>query len=133
MRAWDLQTALRALLLAHTPLMALATTVYDHTPQDAEFPYVVIGEGSGGRDDTDDSVGADHMVTIHTWSRYRGLKETKQIQQELYNALHRQAFTVDGALQIDCNLEAEETFLDEDGLTRHGVQRFRVLLDEVDS
>lgn len=131
MRAWDLQVAIFAQLQASASLLALVSAVYDHTPENAVFPYVVIGDGVASKDDADDTVGASHLVDVHTWSRYRGKKETRLIQQEIHEALHRSTLTVANAVFVDCTCELEETFLDDDGLTRHGVQRFRVLLDEV--
>lgn len=118
--------------------MAIATGVYDHKPVpddennlDADFPYVVIGEDDATQVDTDDTINADHISVIHTWSRYRGLKEIKQMQQAIKDALHRQPLTVANAVYTDGYLEMEENFVDSDGLTRHGVQRFISLLDGV--
>lgn len=133
MRAWALQVAIVGILRAHDPLMTIAVGgVHDHVRDDkSTFPYVVVGEGTATRDDTDDMVGAEHTVEIHAWSRYRGRRQVKEMQQEIYAALHRASMSVSDAIYIDCNLEFEETFLDPDGITRHGVQRFRVLLEEV--
>ncbi len=131
MRSWELQKAIHARLDETPALKAIADAVYDHVPQDAAFPYVVVGEDLATPAHVDDSLDTDHMATIHTWSRYRGRAETKQLQQTVYNALHRKPLTVENANYVDCNIESEENFLDDDGLTRHGVQRFRFFLDEV--
>jgi hypothetical protein len=130
-RTWELQRAIVDRLADDAAVMAIATGVFDHVPQGATFPYVVIGDDLASAVDTDDTLNADHVVTVHTWSRYRGQKETKQLQQAVYAALHRGALTVASAVYVDCQAETQESFLDDDGLTRHGVQRFRVLLDEV--
>ena len=132
MRAWELQQAIRSRLTDSSEVASAGVTaVYDHVPQCADFPYVVIGEDSGTPADTDDTLDADHIVTVHTWSRYRGRKQTKKIQQAVYDVLHRQPLSIGNAQFVDCTLESQETFLDADGLTRHGVQRFRILLDDV--
>lgn len=131
MRSLELQEAIYARLNETAALKAIADAVYDHVPQDAAFPYVVVGEDLATPANVDDSLDTDHVAQVHTWSRYRGRTETKQIQQTVYNALHRKPLTVENANYVDCNMESEESFLDDDGLTRHGVQLFRFFLDEV--
>lgn len=131
MRSWELQQAVKSRLATWPALAALSASVYDHTPKDVDFPYVVIGQDLATPFEVDDVLDADHAVTLHQWSRYRGQKEVKQMQQASYSALHRNPLTVTDATYVDCNLQSEENFLDDDGLTRHGVQRFIFLLDEV--
>jgi hypothetical protein len=108
----------------------LGATVYDHAPQDEEFPYVTIGEGTATQWDTDDSLGSEETVTIHVWSRYRGRKEVKEIQAEIYDALHRYELPVTGSHTVTVEWEYADTFLDPDGLSRHGVQRFRITTEQ---
>ena len=111
-------------LLADTP------SIYDHVPTDATAPYVAIGETVFSDFDTDDSVGFEAETTLHVWSEYRGRYEAKQIQDAIYNALHRtDALTVAGAHVIDVFQTYADTDLDPDGFTRHGVQRFTITLE----
>jgi hypothetical protein len=134
MRSWELQQAVNARLSGFAALTAIAVGgIHDHAPQDVEFPYVIIGENIATPADTDTTVNTDQTATVHTWSRYRGLSEIKRMQQATYDALHRNPLTVAGAVYIDCSVILEENFLEPDGLTRHGVQRFMFLIDEVDS
>ena len=131
MRALDVQTAIYDKLVASSELAALATGgIHDHTPQDTPYPYVVIGDDIGTQIDTDDSLDSDHIATIHVWSRERGRTETKEIQQSIGKALHRQPLTVAGATFTDTQLQNAESFLDDDGLIRHGIQRFNVMIDD---
>jgi hypothetical protein len=113
----------------------LSVPVYDHVPQaddagaDAAFPYVTIGEDSLEQYDTDTSDGFNGTVVIHVWSRHRGRKEVKSIQGEIYDALHRHNLQVAGYHTILCYYLNSTSFMDVDGLTRHGVSQFRVLLE----
>lgn len=107
----------------------LSTPVYDNVPKNASFPYVVIGEDTHVPFDTDDSLGSESTVTIHVWSRYRGKKEAKQIQGEIYDALTRQELELDGYDLITIEFEYSDVLLDPDGITRHGVQRFRAIVE----
>src|SRR5690606_30003967 len=52
--------------------------VYDDVPENAPFPYVVIGDDVSAAFDDDCGSGADSMVTIHVWSTYPGRAEAKQ-------------------------------------------------------
>lgn len=110
--------------------------VYDHVPQAADsgsavpFPYVTIGDDIHIPFDTDDSVGAESTITIHSWSRARGRKEVKEIQAAIRSALQRFDLVVDGFALVTVEFDSSESFMDPDALTKHGVSRFRVLLDE---
>src|SRR5690606_12670206 len=103
--------------------------VYDDVPQSSSsFPYVVIGEDTHIPWATDDSVGAETTVTLHVWSRYKGKKEAKDIQALIYQALNRYELSVDGYELVTLEFEYSDVILDADGLTRHGVSRFRSLV-----
>lgn len=130
MTPWELQKAIFTRLNAFAALTALIDAIYDHVPQDPTFPYLQIGDDTSVPFDTHDSQGSDNTITIHSWSRYRGKSEIKQIQRETYNALHRFSLVVTGVTTVDCEWEFADSFKDPDGITRHGVQRFRVMLDE---
>ena len=107
--------------------------VYDHVPSDAAFPYVVIGEDTHIPFDTDDSLGAESTVTIHVWSRYRGKKEAKELQASIYSALTRAELSIDSYDLITIEFEYSDVLLDPDGITRHGVSRFRFLTERTAS
>lgn len=110
--------------------------VYDHVPQQADsgsnvpFPYLTVGDDTHIPFDTDDSVGSESTITIHSWSRARGRAEVKEIQAGVRAALQRFDLDVDGFATVTVEFDFSETFMDPDTITRHGVSRFRILLDE---
>jgi hypothetical protein len=112
-----------------TEVLKLGYPTYDHVPQESAFPYIVIGDDTSIPWDTDDSVGTEATCTIHIWSRYRGRQEVKQISGEIYESLHRAELAISGGSLVECQAEFEESFMDSDGLTRHGVIRFRLTID----
>lgn len=133
--AVNVQTAIYGALNGDTGVSNLVQAIYDFAPQDeisgdSDFPYIVIGEDTVAPWDTDDSTGAEWTVTVHSWSRYRGQKEIKQIQDACYDVLHRAALSVTDFVTVTVEWEFGETLLDPDGLTHHGVQRYRLLLQE---
>ena len=124
------QAALYNRLSTFPGLLALVSTVADDIPQaGTNFPYVSIGEASHSEWDRDVELGNDVSVVIHSWSRYRGRTEIKEIQNQVYLALNRANLSIDGYNFVSCDFEGSESFVDSDGKTRHGVQTFRILLD----
>ena len=113
-----------------TLLASGAASIVDHVPQSSAYPYVVIGEATARDFDCKSSDGMEQTLTIHTWSRYRGLKETKQIMAEIVNALDQANLSIAGHSLVLLRFEFSATFLDPDGLTRHGVQRFRAITQQ---
>lgn len=107
-------------------------SVYDHVPQDAAFPYVVIGDDTMTEWDTDTEQGFEATITIHTWTQANeGRAQCKSIMDAIYTKLHKgPTITVDGYDTVDVFFEFSQTMLDPDGLTIHGVQRLRVILRE---
>lgn len=127
--ALEVQTAIFAILDADVTLSALTTGVFDDVPEGyTDFPYVTLGEDVLTELDTDSVLGFRVSVTIHSWSQYRGQKETKQVQDAIYRALHHADMTVNGYDVILSRLVDQTSERDPDGLTRHGVQTFELLL-----
>lgn len=105
--------------------------VYDDVPQNAPAHYVVIGEDTHVPYDTDDSVGSESTITIHQWSKsHRGKAEVKATQGLIYSALNRHELTIEDHHLVTLEFEYSESMLDPDGLTRHGVVRYRALLEQ---
>lgn len=113
----------------YAKVAAVGWPTFDHVPQETAFPYVVIGDDTSIPWDTDDSLGSETTCTIHVWSRHRGRKEVKEIMRTIYEALHRAEIAIIGGQLVECMAEFQESFMDPDGLTRHGVIRFRLIVD----
>lgn len=114
-------------------LSELDYSVYDHVPQVSAFPYIVIGDDTSIGFDTDESVGSESTLTIHVWSQYRGKMQVKEILQEIYDKLNRADIAVSGCHLVECVAEFQETYLESDGLTRHGVIRFRLIVEDINA
>jgi Protein of unknown function (DUF3168) len=124
---WALQTAIFTALSADAGVKALIgdpARIFDHVPPESVFPYLVIGEATSTPFDAKTQDGMEQTLTLHAWSRYRGLKEIKDIMAAVSNALDQQALNLTGHTLVLLRFDFGATFLDSDGLTRHGVQRF---------
>lgn len=129
MSAYNLQLAVYdAVADAVAPL-----PVYDNPQQVADpdnnalFPFVTVGEATVREWDDDTLTGFEADVMIHVWSRASHRLEAKQVQDSIYAALHRSALTIGTAPAILCDHVQSETLRDPDGITIHGVSRYRVV------
>ena len=102
--------------------------VYDDVPEGSNAPYIVIGEETAIDAATKDKDANEHTLTLHIWSEYRGRYEIKTLMQEVYEKLHNTAITVSGASLVNMRCEFETTLQEADGITRHGVMRFRAVV-----
>ena len=105
--------------------------LFDNVPDKTKYPRVVIGEGTLVDWDTDTSFGAEQTILVHVWSNHPGQKETKEIMGLVYQALHEVEITPVGFNSVLIRREFSQNMLDPDGATRHGVLRFRCIMDEV--
>jgi len=103
-------------------------SVYDEVPEGSSFPYVSIGETTALDYSTNDVDGSEQTMTLHVWSQYRGTKETKNILDRLHDLLHDYSLSVTGANLINLRFDFSDLLRDPDGITRHGVIRFRAIL-----
>lgn len=123
--ALEVQTAVLTQLIAQ-----LTCPIYDHVPEDTNFPYVTIGQDTQDDWSGEGFEGETHTLTIHIWSQYRGRKEAKDLMKEIKDALHEQSLTLTGHSLVLLRWEFADTVLEEDGRTYHGTQRFRALTQE---
>jgi len=131
MSGYNLQLAIYD-ALASAPLGVQG--VYDNPTQvsnpddNGAFPFVTVGDATLSDWSDDCKSGFEASIVIHTWSRAAHHLETKQVQGNIYNALHRAELTVDGQPVITSEFVSSDAFRDSDGVTIHGVSRFRVVL-----
>lgn len=131
--AFEIQKALYAVLSSDTDLGVLVgSRIYDDVPDNQNtFPFVTIGEDTLTQWDTDQKLGYEVSLVIHVWSRYRGRKETKEIQAAIYDALHNAPLSVTGYDNFLMQEREAESFLDPDGKTRHGIQTYHALIERI--
>jgi len=133
----SIQRAIYEKLILDEVVMDMVTGVYDTPEQaldsgvDSDYPMITIGEENVIDWDTDTELGFSASITIHVWSRKHGMKEAKDIQQAIYQSLHRSTdlefieYSV-----IDINQDSSTVFPDIDGITQHGVQTFTLTIQE---
>tara|TARA_Y100001937_G_scaffold113706_1_gene162696 strand:- start:231 stop:641 length:411 start_codon:yes stop_codon:yes gene_type:complete len=106
------------------------TGVFDDVPEGTGYPYIVVGEESSNNVSTKSLDMHEHTLTIHTWSQYRGLKEIKVIMKQIYDNLNDVNLSVSGGQAVNMKQEFLTTLVDADGITRHGIMRFRAVVSD---
>jgi len=108
----------------------VADRVYGRPPQDVVFPYVSLGpvtaEPAGGLEQR----GWDQSMQVDVWSRQPDLGvEALQVMAAVSVAL-ASPIVVSGHRVVVMTLEFQTVTNDPDGITSHGIQRFRIYTRE---
>jgi hypothetical protein len=128
---WDLQRAVYEALTADAPLIAMlgGESLYDHVPQDATFPFVVLDQTRIADWSTGTEAGSEHQLTLHVWSRYRGKAESYAIADTIRAALDEAALGLADNRLVNLRHQFSDLKRDEDGETWHAVLRFRAVTE----
>lgn len=128
----ELQKGLLLVLGATIPnAFGVPAPVFDDVAQDTPAPYVTVPDATLSDYSGDGFTGFNVLVTIHTWSDYRGSAEVKGLQGKIYDLLNRAELVVTGFNVLGCDSINGNVLRDPNGVTRHGVQQFRVLMTKV--
>ena len=131
--AWAVQAAVYSRLCADTGVTGLLAagdaSIFDHVPEASAFPYIALGDMAAKPFETQVGTGNDIIFDIHCYSTGLGMKQAREIMAAVSSCLHEVAFTVTGHTLVLCRLASQETRLEADGETRHGLQRFRIITE----
>ena len=122
-----LQSSIYTALNVSAITSTLSCGVYDEVVEGNSYPFITLGEETAIDYSTNNLVGAETTINIHVWSRYKGSKETKEILDKIHDLLHDVSLTVSGVNLINLRFEYSDIMRDPDGITRHGVMRFRAI------
>ena len=130
------QKAVYEALVANADIIANSIPVYDAVPQpetveNSQYPYITIGEDNHNSIDTDTENMNQVSITVNVWSRQLGRAETKRIQGYIYDTLHRARLEQNGFNFVNIMQDSSTSFYDADGITRHGVQTFNLIIEEL--
>lgn|SRR5262245_58501636 len=125
-----LQAALKTLL---SGALGTGIPVYDDVPEESRKPYVVIGDQTMIGWFWKLTGGTEITTTIHIWSEYRGRYEVETIKNTIMQSVTGNEFNLipSGFNCLPAVFEFGETFQEPDGITRHGILRFRVNVQQL--
>lgn len=106
------------------------TGVYDQPPEEAQHPYVDLGQGIETPRNTLAEAGAEAVQTLHVWSRQRNFAEGLQIVGRLRELFDHQPLTVAGHHLVSVRHEMTQTLRDPDPEIRHLPVRFRITTEQ---
>lgn len=125
-----LQVGVYQLLSGDTTLDGLVNGVFDSVPEDAEPPYVVIGEMLSSPDGAHASHGRQTSCVVHTWTRAPSHRPGNQIGARVAALLSRREEGLDplvtGHKVWMIEHEFAQTLVDPEPGIRHRVDRFRI-------
>ena len=98
---------------------------------DQVFPKIWIEDGGADDWSNKDDDGLDAIVNLHIGSRYRGTKELRELMSKCHTALHNADLTLANGQSVLCQFTRHDIVTDSDGITRHGIMRFNLLISEV--
>jgi hypothetical protein len=104
--------------------------VYDCPPRDATFPYVAIDQINTRDWSSSCSIGFEHTITLSVWSRYAGKREIYAALDAIRECLHEADLDIPGVSLINIRFEMSSVGRDDDGITHHGVMRFRATTEQ---
>lgn len=127
----ELQIAIVSRLRATAAVTNLISDrVFDHVPEDADFPYVTVGEGDETSDDVDCIDGFEISLDIDVWSREVGFPEAKMISDALRHALKSSALTLVTNALVYFRHRQTRFIRDPDGLTSHAVLTYEAFAEQ---
>ena len=125
---FQLQTATYTALNVSAITTTLSCGVYDEVIEGNTYPFITLGEETTIDYSTKTATGGETTINIHIWSQYKGSKQTKEIMDKVHDLLHDSNLSVTGFNLINLRFEYSDIMRDPDGITRHGVMRFRAII-----
>jgi hypothetical protein len=96
---------------------------------DAQYPYITLGPDSEVEDLSECIDGSDWMLHVHIWTRGKGFAATKKIASLVRRILHDAELPMENHRVIAITRRGTLYQRDPDGISRHGICRFRALTE----
>ena len=123
-----LQEAIYSALNVSAITSDLNCAVVNEPTNDQSYPFIQLGEDRVDDYSTKVEAGGEYELNFDIWSQYKGSKECKQIMDKIHDLLHDSSISVTGFNLVNIQLDYSDILRDPDGVTRHGVMRFRAII-----
>ena len=129
--AIELQKAIFATLSGSAALNAAlgGVRIYDHVSASAAFPYITFGRLSHNDWSTASEDGAEHIFTLHVWSKARGKSQAAAIMETVRGLLHDAGLALAGHVLVNLREEAGDIRFDDDHDVYRGAMQFRAVTE----
>lgn len=132
--SWALQQGVFSALTDDATLAGLlggSGRLYDHVPQGAACPYVVLGPVTARDWSTAGEEGCEHILALHVWSQASGKHEAQEIAERLRSRLHEASLSLSGHRLVNLRHEFTEVRRESDGRHVRAHLRFRAVTEPV--
>ncbi len=125
--SWSLQRAIYDTLANDGDVVQRlgGARIFDDVPQKSPYPYLTLGQSVVRDWSTGTEDGAEHILTLHVWSRAEGRREAHDIMSSIRDALHDRDLALDGHRLVQLRHELSEARREPDGETYHGIVQLR--------
>jgi len=128
-----MQAAVYAKMIAAAAVTALVgARIYDKVPGEPGYPYCRIGEDQAVGDSNSCADGWEFFATVHSFSRHAisPRPEAKQVNNAVVGALaDDSALPAPAGFAVTLSeMVQSRTFMEDDGVTAHGVVTIRYLI-----
>lgn len=111
-----------------TSALGSSGKVYEGKAPDGQaVPYVVIGDVTSVDNAASLRDCQEQTVTIHAWTENPSKYSNLQVQSAVRAALHSVSLSLSGGALANLRCEFQSTLGDPDGVSQHGVLRFRAV------
>jgi sporulation-control protein spo0M len=130
------QAAIYTVLSTNSYIASLGSPapVFDSVPKDFPVPFVTIGDMTVVDNSTVGIGGCVITLQIHSWDQDLSAIRLKTMMRKVMECLHNQTLTLSDPLSettftnVNTRFQSSQVFKDSDGLTLHGVQKFRIVV-----
>lgn len=129
-----LQAAIHARLAADPACKAVLgdpVRLFDRTPAAAAFPFATHHRIETRVSDSQGQDGAEHVVTLHVFSRHGGAQEARAGLDAMRASLHRAPLTPAGHRLVLLLATFSDVLRIDDGRTFQGVLRLKAVTEPV--
>ena len=95
------------------------------------FPKIWIEDGGADDWSNKDDNGLEAFLNLHVGSQKEGTKEIRGLMDKCHGALHNVDLVLANGQSVLCQFVRHDVVIDSDGITRHGIMRFKLLVSEV--
>lgn len=120
----EIQKAIYTLLSNTSAITDKVTGIYEEVPGLTNFPYIVFGRMQSRDNSTKTNMMLQSLVELHVYGR-SGREEILDIMDFVFDTLQSQDLILDQYHMVAMRFDYNEISQLNDGLTQHGLLRYR--------
>ena len=121
----------KAVYVALDAITGLTGIISESLSNADPFPKIWLEDGGADDWSNKDDNGLEAFVNLHVGSQKEGTKEIRGLMDKCHSALHNVDLVLANGQSVLCQFLRHDVVIDSDGITRHGIMRFKLLVSEV--